>query len=708
MSAKETKQAENMLVRSEDLDQLLTLAGEVIVVSSNQSILSRGLQDAFNKQHPVDQEIVGAAKDLSGATTMLSSELHHLVQSIRTVDLKDLSFRFRRLMRNTSRLTGKAVNFDIVGVETNIDKSIVEKLYDPIAHQLRNAIDHGIEDGQTRKQLGKTPEGNITLTVYNTEQETFIEIKDDGKGVNLEALRQKAISTGIIQPSQEFTHDTALNVMCTPGLSTAEQVSEVSGRGVGMDVVKNHLDDLGGAISFTTQPGQGSVFTFRIPLLSAVNIIDALVVRAKGVVYAFPIANVVASVSVSRSELSSVLDKKGMIKYLGNLLPLHNLDDVMNKRDTNTVNFDEDPVNILVVEHKVTRIAFVVSNFLAPQKLVIIPFNGTLSVKGLAGSTILGAKQLGYVVDIPALLELTAGDYRTVAEKRLSLGSSVEKAAAEIALPAAETEEPTVTAAVVSEIDNAVPVEEDDATFNHAFVGELERLCSELNESIFRLENNARDKETINATFRLLHTIKGNLIMMGLPHGGETVHSVESVLDHVRSNDLEVSETMMDVIMEGVSYIESIVQQVKAGTWKDKLEENIISRSKELLPTTTFEHEAGVDVADAEIKLAHEAAYRVLMHRRHQKQFYRLYIEFDAGQQPSFLIACLIYKRMCEVGDVLGTLPGLGDIEKGLMQGKMKMLFVSDESFDALNARLESFLKEHYGATLVKLTSVVY
>ncbi len=705
MADESNKQAENMLVRSEDLDQLLTLAGEVIIMSSNQGILSKGLQNLVDQKRPVDIETLTIAKDLAGATAMLSAELHHLVQAIRTVNLKDLGFRFRRLVRNTSRTTGKPIAFEIIGDETSIDKAIVEKLYDPIAHQLRNAIDHGIEDMQVRERLGKPKEGKVTLNIFNTEQETFIEISDDGAGLDMESLRRKGIEKGLVRPEDPFSEDVALRVMCSPGMSTAKAVSEISGRGVGMDVVKNHIDALGGSVSFVTEPGKGTTFTFRIPLLSAVNIVDALVVRAGRCIYAFPIANVVASMTVSYDRLRTPMDEGDMVEYLGDFLAVYDLNHLINKRPARKVARDHDMLHLLIVEHKTYRIALAVSEFMAPQKLVIIPFHEKFSVEGLVGSTILGARQLGFIVDVPSLIDLAME--RTDRSAGQDQARTPESLQQELASSISEQEDAkTETTGMEQPTESALTAEEEGMA--QAFVGELEKLCQELNQAVFALEANPEDADSLNAAFRLFHTIKGNLIMMGLPLGGDTVHSVESILDCVRGGEHKMSEEIMDIVMEGVSYVEDLTQKVKNQTWQDHASEDILNRSRAILPETTFDQEAVEDVASGEIVLSAEAVYRALDYRRKRRHFYRLYVEFDADPQPSFLVACLIYRRVSEAGDILGTLPTISDVEKGMMGGKMKFLFVSDHEHAVLLEAFQHLFREHYGATGVDLTSIAY
>ena len=619
------------------------------------------------------------------------------------MNLKDIGFRARKLVRDLSRKTGKLINFEVIGEETTIDKAIIERLYDPCSHQLRNAVDHGIEDAQTRTRAGKPKEGHVILKAYNTEQETVIEIKDDGAGIPMDALRRRGVEEGILDENDPITDEIALELMCTPGVTTSESVSKISGRGVGMDVVRNSIDSLGGVFSFETETGKGATFTLRIPLASAVNIVDALVVRASENIYAFPISNVVASISLTRDEISSALDKGKMVKYLGNLLPLHGLNHLMEKQIGKIDVNDDEKIPILIIEHKGKRIALTVSEFLAPQKLVIIPFSESISVTGLIGPTILGGRKLGYIVDVPALISLAIGkDIKHVArklkEKDVDEKEDTEKSGDHGSI---ETESPT------NDFYNTLT--ETSINVRQEFIVELEKIIPELNEIAFALESDPSDNEKINTAFRLFHTIKGNLIMMGLPLGGETVHCIESVLDRVRSNQEEgISPEMMDIVMDGISYIEDVVSNVKADTWEDKVSDDVIDSSAKLLPKQRFDQKEITDVESVDFMLTHESEYRALMYRKNNSQFYRIYIEFDSGGQPSFLVACLIYKRICEIGDVLGTVPILSDIEKGRMDGKIKILFASSYKRELLEKALKDLFTKHYGAHLVNLTSVSY
>ncbi len=701
-------QAENMLVKLENLDQLLTLAGEVIITSSNLDLTYKNLQQLHNQKVPVSRETVDGAKDLASTSAIISSNLHHLVQAIRTVDLTDLSFRTRRLVRDIARKTGKRVRFEFEGESTTVDKTIVEKLYDPISHQIRNAIDHGIEDTLTRQRAGKPEEGVVSLRASNSENETFIEIEDDGKGVDLQALRQKAISMGIIKQEDPFTEDDALEIMCMPGVSTTATISEVSGRGVGMDVVREQVTGMGGMVTFRSTPGKGSLFTFRVPLISAVNILDALVVRSGAYFFAFPINSVVTTISVERKDLHSTLQKGEMIQYLGHLLPLYSLNEVIDK---GPLSDDGGLVQVLVVDHKGLTIALKISEFFSPQKLVIIPFNGALSVEGLSGTTILGGRKLGFIVDVPSLIDRAIGKrgvrgLRKTAEPGKKNGSApaaeVSAAAPE---SAAESENLAPAIAEAAALNDTGGIRaEDAAAATQEFIVEIEKLMPSLNEALFALESDPGNADHINKAFRMYHTIKGNFIMIGFAKGGATIHSVESVLDRVRGGKVPMSAEIMDILMDGVAYIEEVVRTSKGGQWTDQPSTAILEASAKILPEEKPHTRRETDVTAEAIQLSHEAWYRAAKYKKEIIPTYMTYIEFDAGKQPAFLVACLIYKRFTEIGDVLGTVPPLEDIEKGYMYGKLKVLFASSADAGVLEESLVRILTRHYGAQAVKFS----
>ena len=192
-------------------------------------------------------------------------------------------------------------------------------------------------------------------------------------------------------------------------------------------------------------------------------------------------------------------------------------------------------------------------------------------------------------------------------------------------------------------------------------------------------------------------------MMLGLTRSGTTIHSVESVLDLVRSAKLPMNDAVMDLLMDGSSFIEELVQHISAGDWSDSDSERLTEKSAELLPKPERRKSENVNVNEEEIHLSREAAYRTIIHRKRKTPCYQYYLEFNSAKQPLFLVACMIYRRFCELGDVLATVPSLSDIEQGVMEGRMKLLFASDKPFEVLESSLSSLLRTHYGATTAEL-----
>lgn len=701
MSAK--SESQSMLVRSEHLDRLLNLAGEVIITSSNLNLFQRTLQAHFDRDEAVSQEVLESIKDLSGTAFEISSNLHGLVQSIRTVDLKDIAFRSRRLVRDVARKSGKNIKFAITGEDTVVDKSIVEQLFDPIAHQLRNAVDHGIELPQTRTAAGKAEEGSLNLRFRNTDHETVIEIEDDGAGIDFEALRALGIELGLITPSTNLTPEIALEIMWTPGVSTSRTVTDTSGRGVGMDVVRDRLERLGGSVSFTSEPGKGTSFEFKIPLVSAVNIVDALVVGTRDLAYAFPISTVVTTLSITEDQISHPLDKGRMIKHLNELIPLFDLDEVLLGVEQD---LDSEKIPVIVLENKGRKFAYTITEFMSPQKLVIIPMDDTLDVPVFSGATILGGKQLGFIVSVAMLFDLTLGrkigrDDRLARDSRylgaLRTGDSNDVA---LQMPGVEKAKSSLDSfgAVPFPASGEVPgKQETDESAD--FVMEITRMIPSMNEAVFSLETDPEDSGNMNSAFRIFHTIKGNLIMIGLPRAGETVHRVESVLDLARAGKLKISPRIIDLLMDAVSYIEDAVRAASNGNLEDPGNDSILERCSELTLFEAQNNAALINVARDEVILTPEARFRLVIHRKARTPRYQALVEFEPGGQSAPLVAFLIYRRFCDTGDVLGTLPTLADLQMGIEENKLKLFLASKLPEEKLRESLEPLLRAHYGAT---------
>jgi two-component system chemotaxis sensor kinase CheA len=314
---------ESMVVRLSRLDKMLELAGEVIIVSANLNALSHQLHEGMSVSRMLSED----AKDLAITSSRISSDLHNLVTDVRTVDMSDLFARFRRLARDTSRRLGKPIRFKLEGEEICIDKKIAERIYDPVAHQIRNAIDHGIEDREARQAADKDPVGEVTVRVRNADNFTIIDVVDDGRGLQLDAIRRKAVEMGLVEEAaaEGLGEETLYEFLFQPGFSTARETTGTSGRGVGLDVVRDAMAAIGGETRVQSQPGRGSTFSLVMPLVTAVNISDSLLVRARNNTFVFPISSVVASLSVNVKDVTITTGRARSIMYLGSILPLFDL-----------------------------------------------------------------------------------------------------------------------------------------------------------------------------------------------------------------------------------------------------------------------------------------------------------------------------------------------------------------------------------------------
>ncbi|MDR1745448.1 MAG: chemotaxis protein CheA, partial [Planctomycetota bacterium] len=245
---------DRMPVKIAHLDTLLGLTGEIIIAASNISILQRHLNNSTDE---VDKETMEMVKLAAMSTNRISSDLHHLVMDIRMVPIRETFLRFRRLVRDIAKKRGRQVDFEIVGEDTLVDKTVAERLYEPLAHQIRNAIDHGLEDPLERQHEGKSPAGNLTLSAYKKEGFTFVSVKDDGQGLNTDLIAEIAAEKGYVQPGARLSVEECMQVIMNPGFSTAREATELSGRGVGMDVVKSTVESMGGEILSETTRGAG-------------------------------------------------------------------------------------------------------------------------------------------------------------------------------------------------------------------------------------------------------------------------------------------------------------------------------------------------------------------------------------------------------------------------------------------------------------------
>ncbi|TGL59462.1 chemotaxis protein CheA [Leptospira sarikeiensis] len=386
-SKTQTSQIAPKLIRidSAKVDQLVNLVGELIISEASLGRLLAQKEDSeLNESAELLARLVG--------------EIRETAMALRMVPIGELFEKYRRTVRDISMELGKEVDFEILGGETELDRSVIEKINDPIVHILRNALDHGIEPSQDRVNAGKAQKGKLKIQASHSTGSISIEISDDGKGINHEKIRQKAIEKGIIDAAQTLNEQEIFNLIFQPGFSTAESVTSLSGRGVGMDVVLRNIESLRGSVNVQSEFGKGSVFSIRLPLTLA--IIDGFLVRACDSYFVVPMDWVRETME---SELQLLPEEiSGSINLRGEVLPILHLGRFLGLPDP-----DEGRQNILVLEHDGRNFGVLVHELLGEIQSVIKPLNEIFKgIQCISGTSVLGTGNIAFILDVPGLHSL--------------------------------------------------------------------------------------------------------------------------------------------------------------------------------------------------------------------------------------------------------------------------------------------------------------
>jgi len=375
-------------VDAERLDSLINLIGELVINRQRVDLLTSGY---------VDQDLQEAVASLAG----LTEQVRDAALNLRMVAIGETFHRFKRIVRDTAQELGKDIELVLQGEDTELDRSMVEKLTDPLTHIVRNAIDHGIESRERRAESGKPLRGTIKLSAYHDAGNVVIEIQDDGGGINTERVRERAIEKGLLEAGVEYSEHQIHQLIFHPGFSTAEKITNMSGRGVGMDVVKRNVEDLQGVVDIKSHRGQGTLITVRLPLTLA--IIDGFHVNSAGTHFIVPQATVVECLdfnSVRRLEGGSSIQLRGELVPYVHLQELLELSGQVNQQK-----------KLVVVQFGDERAAVVVDELYGELQTVVKPLSpvfGTL--KGIGGCSLLGNGEIAFILDVPQLIALATAD----------------------------------------------------------------------------------------------------------------------------------------------------------------------------------------------------------------------------------------------------------------------------------------------------------
>lgn len=369
------------------LDMLLNLVGELVIRNSI-------LNDRLAAE---DQERVELPQ-----LARLTREIQDNVMSLRAQPIRQAFSRVPRIVRELCAATHKQVNLEVQGEGTEVDKSVIEKIGEPLTHMIRNAIDHGLESPEERLAAGKDPVGTVRLSAEQKGARIVIRVADDGRGIDRDRVRKKAIEKGIIAPDTPLTDEDIDNLICAPGFSTAETISNISGRGVGMDVVRTNVEALGGRIEISSTPGQGTSFTMVLPLTLA--ILDGMIVRIDGQRYVVPLAHVVESIRPDPGQVKALSPTSEVIDLRGSYVPVRRVSDIFGL-SANDRRCPEESLVIIAESDTAGCIGLMVDTIDDRRELVVKSLDQNLyPIAGLSGATILGDGSIALILDIDALV----------------------------------------------------------------------------------------------------------------------------------------------------------------------------------------------------------------------------------------------------------------------------------------------------------------
>jgi two-component system chemotaxis sensor kinase CheA len=337
-------------------------------------------------------------KDNSNLIARISQDLQRDILSLRMVPIKQIFNKFPRVVRDISRKQNKQIDLRIIGEDTEIDKKIGDILSDPLVHLVRNACDHGLEDEAARTATGKTSTGNLILKAYNEGSFVYVEVIDDGRGINSQKVYDKALSKGLIEEGDNLSEKEIIQLILEPGFSTADQVTDISGRGVGMDVVKSSITSVGGTIDVSSSVGEGTRVIMKIPV--TIGMSTSLLVRmGEEEFYAFPIENVAETIKVEKEQVKDLHYGKG-IHYRGNVLPLFQMRTLLGDQDIEL----PDEVNIVITVTDAGKTGIIVDELLNRMDIAIKPVPEYFAhLDYIGGVTILGDGQAVLVLNVNKL-----------------------------------------------------------------------------------------------------------------------------------------------------------------------------------------------------------------------------------------------------------------------------------------------------------------
>lgn len=400
--------ARTVRVDVERMDAIMDLVGELVINRTRLTQLSRTISAQFDGEENVEN-----INETADVLELISGQLQENIMKARLLPIENVFNKFPRMVRDLAKKSGKKIELVMVGEDTELDRSVLEEIGDPLMHAIRNAVDHGIEDEVDRLAAGKSPEGTIKISASHVEDHILITVEDDGGGINPEKVLKKAKEKKVASPEalDALKEQEVLNLVFAPGFSTKSEVSELSGRGVGMDVVRANIEKLNGSVALHSVVGEGTKLTIKLPLTLA--IIKSLLVTIEKRVFAIPLVSVIQTVRSCSADIQTVKGKETTL-FRGGVLPLVRLEDALGIRRGDS-EISGDKFFIVVVSWGGKRTGIIVDTLIGDMEIVIRPLGEYIGeVPGIAGAAILGDGNIALIVDIGGVIEMKAEEKAAV------------------------------------------------------------------------------------------------------------------------------------------------------------------------------------------------------------------------------------------------------------------------------------------------------
>ncbi|OGW55979.1 MAG: hypothetical protein A2Y48_02455 [Nitrospirae bacterium RIFCSPLOW2_12_42_9] len=389
-AANQQEKDKTLRIDTDRLDQVMDLVGELVLSRNRLNKIISDMEGTID-----GDERLKSLLETTSNLNLITTDLQLAVMKMRMVPIRKVFNKFPRMVRDISRKANKKINLEIYGEATEVDKSVIEELNDPLVHIIRNSIDHGIETSIERMRKGKSECGTITLGAFQEGNSIVVKIEDDGKGIDAEVIEKKARERGLIKSNDaRLTHKEIISLIFEPGFSTAEKVTDISGRGVGMDVVKTNIGRINGIIDVNTDVGKGTKITLKIPLTLA--IIQVLMVKISNEIYALPLSSILETVRVPKNSIKSI-DGQDVLRVRDLLIPLVRLQNVL---DINSGDSEKDWVCVVLMAIAEKKVGIIVDELCHQEEVVIKSVGSYFSdIKEISGATITGDGKVGLILD---------------------------------------------------------------------------------------------------------------------------------------------------------------------------------------------------------------------------------------------------------------------------------------------------------------------